>query len=63
MEENNCFTFVLAFLTMLNQHPFTGNTDRGIRYKGSHNKSIIFEAYDTRDLTTSQLLLDQDITK
>ena len=24
VEENNCFTFVLAFLTMLNQHPFTG---------------------------------------
>ena len=23
-EENNCFTFVLTFLRMLNQHPFTG---------------------------------------
>ena len=24
-EDNNCFTFVLTFLKMLNQHPFTGN--------------------------------------
>jgi len=24
VDENNCFTFVLAFLRMLNQHPFTG---------------------------------------
>ena len=23
-EDNNCFTFVLTFLRMLNQHPFTG---------------------------------------
>ena len=23
-ENNNCFTFVLTFLKMLNQHPFTG---------------------------------------
>ena len=26
VEENNCFTFVLTFLKMLNQHPFTGKT-------------------------------------
>ena len=43
-QEHNCFTFVLAFLTSLNQHPFTHWASSKVLILLSHTQKVQFNS-------------------
>ena len=56
-DDNNCFTFVLTFLRMLNQHPFTGTV-----LLAGFSYPIYYSLYRLVQLQ-SQFLSEVDLTE